>query len=87
MKYFETMLRIRVGEYEFNYPKIVEAKNVKEATEKVRKYASTFYDDKSDEDYPNSFTFFSGCPIVEILYISGITKEQWLEAQWERGLI
>ena len=87
MKYFSTTLKVFVSEFEFDFHKIVEAENREEAETKIREYASTFYDDKSEEIYSNCFEFFAGCPIVEIKYINEVTKEEWLEAIWERALI
>ena len=83
-KYFIGKLKINCGEYEFEYPKAVEAENYEEAEEKMRDYARTFYDGDSTEDYKDCFFFNGGEIAVTFGLFGAVTKEEWLNHNWNR---
>ena len=85
MKLFASNIHIRTGEYEFDYPLMIEAKSQKDAIDYANNYAKNFYIDEDvetlDQDYEfPSYEFHCGCVIVNIDFVIEVKDEkEWLE--------
>jgi hypothetical protein len=92
MKLFEFILRESIGEKEFTYNKLIQAKTLKSAESKAHKYARRFWSSYEDDqpvrkNRDGQYEFNGGEIVVEVLDVSETTKEQFLEECYQRALI
>lgn len=85
-KLFAFILDEKNGEYEYNYDKLIVAKNINEATQKAEKYVSRFYPGESEfED--GGYYFFDRTIHVKVAIIVEITKERWTDLMYHKSLV
>ena len=91
MKLFELILREHIGEKEFTYNKLIQAKTQKSAENKAHKYARRFWSSYEDNQpvrkKDGQYYFNGGEIVVEVIDVSETTKDQFLEECYQRALI
>jgi len=87
MKYFIGSIDITNGEYEYEYPRIIEAPDYKSACKAMRAEAQEFYGGDCDEDDPDTFYFHGGQVAVSYDVSSEVTKAEWFAYHMSRFLV
>ena len=76
-KYFEGTLEEHNGEQEYTYSYLIEAKNLREAKAKFKKFCSEWYGE-GQEIEEGIFEFGFGCPMVENKGVEEIDKDEFI---------
>ena len=92
LKLFSANLIVKVLEYEFSTPKLIKAKDAKQAYRIIKKYAREYYGEGEFEGTetfePDTFSFNGGCPIVEFTCPVEVQDEgSWKTMAMDRALI
>ena len=92
MKLFELILREHIGEKEFTYNKLIQAKTQKSAENKAHKYARRFWSSYEDDqpvrkNKDGQYLFNGGEIVVEVLSVQETNKEQFLKECYQRAMI